>query len=69
MKGKNLFISKRSPWEAWSFKIGGPDRAPRNGERIAGAESPPEVNSSGASIWADERGYFEALRGTSAACF
>jgi hypothetical protein len=69
MKGKNLFILKRSVWETWSLKLGGPDRMPLGELNAAGAESPPEGNSSGASIGADEGGFFEAFRGTSAACF
>jgi hypothetical protein len=63
MKGKNLFILKRTVWET------GPDRMPLGELNAAGAESPPEGNSSGASIGADEGGYFEAFHGKSAACF
>jgi hypothetical protein len=71
MKGKNLFILKRSAWETWSLKLGDPDRVVSRGlvgER-AGPSRHQRVNSSGASIGAGEGGNFEAFRWTSAACF
>jgi hypothetical protein len=47
-------------------KMGGPDRAASRfavlARRRSGAEAPPEGNSDGASIGADEAGNFEAFR-------
>jgi hypothetical protein len=67
MKGKNLFILKRSVWETWSLKLGGPDRMPlgelkRSRGRVATKRAIPAALRLGRMKEATLKHFVERLR-------